>query len=375
MIGKVKDILRRNYVNMKGWSTKRKILLIESDDWGAIKMPSAEVYNKLKQAGVAVDSSYFSRYDCLENDKDLNDLFEVLSSFKDINGNHACITANTIVANPDFEKIKANGFTTYEYELFTETYKRYGQPDTFKIWQEGIKSHLLYPQFHGREHINPAEWMRVLRHGDKSEIMAFDNEVLLGLDNANGSQRFLNYTGAFNFESREEEKSFEGIINDGISHFNNIFGFVSKSFVAPCGIKNDNLDKVLHNNGVEYFQVGRQLEPDGKGGVVARNRFWGHKNELGQIYWRRNGTFEPSRDWHYDWESAILKDAEYAFKWGKPLVLNSHRVNYSGGVDPGNRENTLRLLSSFIKKLQSKYPDLEFMSSDQLGDYMKSTMK
>lgn len=375
MINKVKDVLRKNYVNMKGWSTKRKILLIESDDWGAIKMPSAEVYNKLKNAGVPVDSSYFSKYDCIESEKDLNELFEVLGSFKDINGNNLCITANTIVANPDFGKIKANGFTKYEYELFTETYKRYGEHNAFATWQEGIKQHMLYPQFHGREHINPTEWMRVLNHGDKAELMAFDNEVLLGLDNANGSQRFLNYTGAFNFETEEEERSFEGIINDGISHFNAIFGFVSKSFVAPCGIKNDNLDKVLHHNGVEYFQVGRQLEPDGKGGVIPKNRWWGERNGLGQIYWRRNGTFEPSRDWHYDWERSILNEAEYAFKWGKPLVLNSHRVNYVGGVDQGNRENTLKLLKKIVKTLQAKYPNLEFMSSDQLGDYIKSTQK
>ncbi len=375
MILKIKKSLRRNYVNLRGWSTKKKILVIESDDWGAIKMPSKLIYDKLLTSGVAVDDNYFSKYDCLENEKDLTDLFEVLSSFKDINGNHLCITANTIVANPDFQKIKANGFTKYEYELFTETYKRYEQHNAFSIWQEGIKNHLLFPQFHGREHINPTEWMKVLKLGDKNEIMAFDNEVLLGLNNVNGSQRFLNYTGAFNFESPQEEQSFKKIIEEGIEHFNTIFGFVSKSFVAPCGIKNDNLDNVLHKNGVEYFQVGRQLEPDGKGGVIAKNRYWGHTNKLNQLYWRRNGTFEPSRDWHFNWEDSVMEDAKYAFRWGKPLVLNSHRVNYSGGVDPKNRENTLILLSKIVKKLQAKYPNLEFMSSDQLGDLIKSTSK
>jgi hypothetical protein len=338
-------------------------------------MPSKLIYDKLLTSGVAVDDNYFSKYDCLENEKDLTDLFEVLSSFKDINGNHLCITANTIVANPDFQKIKANGFTKYEYELFTETYKRYEQHNAFSIWQEGIKNHLLFPQFHGREHINPTEWMKVLKLGDKNEIMAFDNEVLLGLNNVNGSQIFLNYTGAFNFESPQEEQSFKKIIEEGIEHFNTIFGFVSKSFVAPCGIKNDNLDNVLHKNGVEYFQVGRQLEPDGKGGVIAKNRYWGHTNKLNQLYWRRNGTFEPSRDWHFNWEDSVMEDAKYAFRWGKPLVLNSHRVNYSGGVDPKNRENTLILLSKIVKKLQAKYPNLEFMSSDQLGDLIKSTSK
>ena len=376
MISKVKNVLRNNYVNMRGWSTKRRILLIESDDWGAIKMRSREVYDKLKTAGIPVDSNYFSKYDCLENEKDLTDLFEVLSSFKDINGNNLCITANTIVANPDFQKIKANNFSQYEYELFTETYKRYGEDKVFKLWQEeGIKEHLLYPQFHGREHINPHEWMNVLRHGSKSEIMAFDNEVLLGLDNPEGSKRHLNYTSAFNYESEEEKASFRGIIEEGIKHFNNIFGFQSKSFVPPCGIKSYELDEVLYENDVSYLQTGRLFEPDGNGGIIAKNHWWGETNKYGQIYWRRNGTFEPSRDWHYDWESSIMKEAEYAFRWGKPLVLNSHRVNFSGGIDPKNRENTLKLLSKIVKKLQTKYPDLEFMSSDQLGDLIQSTRK
>lgn len=375
MISNIKNILRNNYVNMKGWSTKRHLLLIESDDWGAIKMPSKDAYDKLKAEGIAVDSSYFSKYDCLETEKDLNDLFEVLSSFKDINGNHLCITANTIVANPDFDKIRANGFTKYEYELFTETYKRYGQDKAFAIWQDGIKQHMLYPQFHGREHINPTEWMKVLRHGSKPEMLAFDNEVLLGLDHAEGSTRYLNYTSAFNYESPEEMESFKDVVGEGVKHFNEIFGFNSKSFVPPCGIKGYDLDKILKDNGIIYIQSGRLFEPDGHGGVAPKNHWWGERNSLGQIYWRRNGTFEPSRDWHHDWESSILKEAEYAFRWGKPLVLNSHRVNYSGGVDPKNRENTLMLLKKIVKTLQSKYPDLEFMSSDQLGDYIKSTIK
>lgn len=375
MINKVKNVLRNNYVNIRGWSSKRRILLIESDDWGAIKMPSKEVYDNLKAKGIAVDSSYFSKYDCLETEKDLTDLFEVLSSFKDINGNNLCITANTIIANPDFEKIKSNGFSKYEYELFTETYNRYGEHKAFSIFKEGIDKHILYPQFHGREHINPTEWMNVLNKGNKIEMLAFENKVLLGIDNPQASSRYLNYTSAFNYESLEERDSFKDIIEEGTKHFNTIFGFQSKSFVPPCGIKGYDLDKILFDNGILYLQSGRLFEPDGNGGVIAKNHFWGDKNEQGQFYWRRNGTFEPSRDWHYDWEDSIMKEAEYAFRWGKPLVLNSHRVNYSGGIDPKNRENTLKLLTKIVKKLQAKYPNLEFMSSDQLGDLIKSTSK
>jgi hypothetical protein len=375
MITRIKNAVRNNYVNMRGWSTERALLLIESDDWGSIKMPSKEVFDILKTSGVAVDSSYFTKYDCLENEKDLTDLFEVLNSFNDINGNPLCITANTIMANPDFEKIESNGFSKYEYELFTETYKRYGDYKVFPIWKEGVDMHILFPQFHGREHFNPLEWMNVLKNGNRNEILAFENKVLLGLDNTQSSKRYLNYTSAFNYESLEERDSFREIIHEGTNHFRSIFGFESKSFVPPCGIKGYDLDKILFENGINYLQSGRLFEPDGRGGVIAKNHFWGDKNEHGQLYWRRNSTFEPSRDWNYDWEGSIMKEAEYAFRWGKPLVINSHRVNYVGGIDPRNRENTLRLLARIVKKLQAKYSNLEFISSDQLGDLIKSTSK
>ncbi len=373
MINKLKQTLKNNYVNYRGWSTKRKILVIESDDWGSIKMPSIEVYNKLLLRGVPVDKNYFTKYDCLESEKDLSDLFELLTGFRDVNGNYLCITANAILANPDFNKINNNGFSKYEYELFTETYKRYQQVNALSFWEEGVKSRILYPQFHGREHINPIEWMKVLNTRDETEILAFENEVLLGIENKNGSKRYLNYTSAFNYESELEQDSFVEVISEGISFFQNIFGFTSKSFVPPCGIKGHNLDKVLFENGIQYLQSGRLFIPDGNGGVKPENYFFGDRNNFGQIYWRRNGTFEPSRDWNFNWEDSVMQEAEYAFRWGKPLVLNSHRVNYVGGIIPKNRENTLRLLSKIIKRLQSKYPDLEFMSSDKLGDIMANS--
>ena len=33
--------------NIKGWRTNRKIVVIESDDWGTIRMSSKEAFNSL----------------------------------------------------------------------------------------------------------------------------------------------------------------------------------------------------------------------------------------------------------------------------------------------------------------------------------------
>ena len=37
---------RKELYNMFGWRTKRHLVVIESDDWGTIRMPSREVYEE-----------------------------------------------------------------------------------------------------------------------------------------------------------------------------------------------------------------------------------------------------------------------------------------------------------------------------------------
>src|SRR5690606_1901624 len=94
----------------RGWTTDRKIIVIESDDWGSIRMPSRDVYERLLKKGIRVDKSVYNKYDTIASVDDFEHLFEVLSQFKDINNNNPIITANTIVANPDFYEIRKSNF-------------------------------------------------------------------------------------------------------------------------------------------------------------------------------------------------------------------------------------------------------------------------
>jgi hypothetical protein len=70
-----------------------------------------------------------------------------------------------------------------------------------------------------------------------------------------------------------------------------------------------------------------------------------------------------------------MKEVNIAFRWGKPAVINSHRVNFMGTLSEENRANSLQLLSELFSALLKKWPDVEFMCSDELGDYMMSTLK
>lgn len=365
-----KKVLRKNLVNIPGWRTNRKIVVIESDDWGSIRMPSREVYEFLLSKGLPVDKHYFLRNDCIESEEDLGALFEVLSSFKDIIGNYPVFTANAVVANPDFEKIKGSGMKEYYFEPFTETYKRYpNHYNSFELWKNvGMANKLLWPQFHGREHLNVKSWMRAINSGSNSEKLAFLNKVLLGMDVPNESIQAYNYMAAFEFDSKAHMLQIEQITSEGLQIFNSLFDFPSKSFVASCSIQGEHIDRLLRQEGVIYHQCGQQFRPIGDGKLKVVNKIWGQTNNVGQIYWRRNCTFEPSRNQDYDWVDSCLAEMKIAFRWGKPSVINSHRVNYIGSIFPKNRNDSLKSLKRLIKSAMHMWPDIEFLTSDALGD-------
>ena len=363
-------LIKKNLVNIPGWRTKKRIIVIESDDWGSVRMPSKEVYNILLSARIPVNQHYFAKNDCLESEEDLLALFELLSAYRDESGNHPVITANAVVANPDFEKMKNAGLDNYYYEKITETYEKYpNHKHVIELWKEyGIEKKMLWPQFHGREHLNVRYWMKTIRSGAISEKIAFDNKAILGVNVPGEPKQYYNYMAAFEYDSISHMKEIEAITRDGLELFYQLFGYYSKTFVASCAVQGEHLDHVLKEGGVDFHQCGQQFRPQGEGKYKIVNKLWGQKNKVGQIYWRRNCIFEPSRKPDYDCADHCLAEINTAFRWGKPAVINAHRVNFMGGIWPENRENSLRQLSVLLRTILLKWPDVEFMTSGQLGE-------
>lgn len=371
-----KQSLAKNYINARGWRTRRKLLLIESDDWGAIRMPSRKVYEMMLAKGIPVDQSYFDKNDSLESSEDLEALFEVLSAFKDINGNPAVITAFSVVANPDFDQIESINKNVYKYELVTDTYKK--SPHTgnsYKLFLEGAQKRLLYPQFHGREHLHPNRWIAAINSKSEKERLAFEYRALIGSDLPDDHYRYpFGYMAAFDWSENTEIGKQKEVITDGLEIFQKMFGFNSLSFVASQSIWSDDINQTLAENGVQML-AGQQLHPIGNNKKKVVNRYWGSKNSSDQFYWRRNCTFEPSRNQDYDWVSRCLKEIEIAFRWGKPAVINSHRVNYIGSIFPENRTKSLQKLIILLQAAQKRWPDVEFIDTEKLGNIMLGSVK
>lgn len=367
----VKSTITSNLKNLVGKSLNDKYLIIESDDWGSIRMPSNQAYKNLKKKGVKLDSGDSERYnktDTLAGEEDFEALYSTLSKFKDVNNNSPVFTAISVVANPDFEKIRQNGFLKYEYEPFPVTLNKYNREKALDYWKVGIENKLFVPEFHGREHLNVASWMRALKNEDKSTIHGFE-EGCWGFKSPNGK---ISYQAAFDLEVAEDLNEQIGIIKSGLELFKSIHGYNASFFVPPNGPFNTRLEKISYENGIKYMGASKiQREPQGEGRFKKRFHWLGQKNKLGQVYLTRNCFFEPN-DKSKDWIESCLLDIESAFKWNKPAVISSHRTNYIGVLDSDNRKESLFHLETLLKKVLKKWPEVKFITSRELGNIISS---
>ena len=370
-----KSGILRSISNIPGWRTKRRLVVIESDDWGSIRMPSLKVFNNLLREGIDwhSDAGYrFNRYDSLATTEDLASLFEVLTSVVDSTGRPVVVTPVSLTANPDFSKILSSDFTEYFYEPFTETLQKYkGCENSFKLWLEGIEKRLFVPQFHGREHLNVSVWMNALK-GNHEKIRHAFKFRMWGISTADDPVIGVELQAAFDFVNIDDLNYQKEVIVTGLKLFERLFGYPAVYFVPPNGPFSSNLEASCAEEGIKYLSVSKiQAEPLGQGRTTKKMHWLGQTNRNGLTYITRNCFFEPGLPEH-DWVDSCLNDISVAFRWHKPAVISSHRVNYIGALDIRNRDAGLKQLSSLLHQIIKKWPDAEFITSAELGEIIIS---
>jgi hypothetical protein len=369
-IKKLKSLIW-NLPDVIGWKTRRKIIVIESDDWGSIRIPSRRSWKALYSKMPHGYNSPFNRYDTLESPADLADLVEVLDSVKDCNGSPSILTANTILANPDFDKIKISQFNSYHYETFLTTYKRYGYDSIIGIWKDAIRNNVVRPQFHGREHVNVSHWLNQLLVGNQALLNAFEYEVC-STDNFDSSTKRSNLQASLDFNTQEELIFTLDSLGDGLRLFESHFGFKSESFIATAYTWDKPHEYVLNSNKVNFIQGNRNQKVPQLGKNLFRKRMHrlGERNTLNQVYLVRNVFFEPCVQGNREIVDECLYRISLSFKYHRPAIISSHRINFVRGLNDSYPKN-LRQFQSLLKKIVMRWPDVEFLSSDQLGREMR----
>ena len=129
--------------------------------------------------------------------------------------------------------------------------------------------------------------------------------------------------------------------------------------------------KPLYERGIRYLH--RPLVHTQHMGGGKYEKFYGYtgkKLNQGQILQVRNVVFEPTDNPRIDNVQKALNQIEAAFFWNKPAIISTHRVNFCGHIERENRDNGLEQLNFLLKSIVRKWPDVEFMDTDELGSLM-----
>tara|TARA_Y100001958_G_C21248081_1_gene580293 strand:- start:5588 stop:6700 length:1113 start_codon:yes stop_codon:yes gene_type:complete len=346
---------------------KEKLVILESDDWGAIRTPSNSVLNEFEKYGFDLNKSVY-KVDALASKTDLNSLFDLLLSIKNVDGQNPILTSNSIMANPDFDKIRDSEFKEYYFEPFYNTFQRYPEhKNNLEIWRKGIEMKIFKPQFHGREHLNINRWIKSLQSNNKDVHFSFDK------GSTYSGKEDYSFMEAYDWNSFSEVEDHKKIINEGLKIFEKVFGYRSSSFIAPCYNWDTELEPFLAKQGIKCIQgIHTQLSPTGSFNNYNHiKHFFGEKNIYGSFYNVRNVFFEPSQNPNKDCSDEAMARIQAAFLFNKPAVISTHRVNYIGYISSKNRDNGLIQLKRLLTKLVKKWPDVKFISTDQLLNYLK----
>lgn len=369
----IKKSLAKNYINFRGWKTNRKIVVIESDDWGSVRIANHNVVEKALKIRPSIGENKFLLYDGLERQDDLELLFDLFSKHKDFKGNHPVITALTLTSNPNFDLMKERGSRfDFESESISATYRKYQEENLLSFWKnEGIKNNLLYPQFHGKEHLFVKRYINRINNKNDIEHFAFQNDSIFGIEN---TTRILNFLAAFEYQEEIEKKDIEKQTEEGLKEFADLFGFRSTSFCPSQSVFGDHIFSTLKNNGILTIQAGQQFLPQGNQ-LVKVDNIWGKQTKEGLVFTRRNCTYEPYKNIDHDHVDECLREIEVAFRWGKPAVINSHRINFSSRIRTDLRDKTFIDLDRMFKAIIKKWPNVEFLNSSDLAEIISMEKK
>ena len=346
----------------------RPILVLESDDWGVAAVPSHETYRQLVHNRVVFPENPWSS-DTLETPDDIAALREILLPRPDANGRPLPVTANFIVANPDF-----SGITSERLPFIPLNSNHPNNPITQQLrhaWKQAVADRILAPAYHGLRHLAPDALCRLWAQNDPWTKQCFKhNTPPLGLTTPPATLLLSEYMRATGSPPRLQPRSAEEqtrIVNQGVAIFRAIFGHPPDSTAAPHYLWNRATEQAWRQAGIRAIQAANR-HPDIRrsfGFLNARRIALGRRTREGMVYLTRNCRFEPAL--YGNTAATAFARVRKLFAARRPAVLGCHRINFTASIFPERRRQTLIQLAALLDLVREKYPDVIFMTSGELG--------
>ena len=164
---------------------------------------------------------------------------------------------------------------------------------------------------------------------------------------------------------------FRAILQEGVQNFKQAYGYSPTAFTPPAQEFPKKLIQFCSVLGLKA--IDRPL-------LITKS--WQRKNQTIQINWQakgrnpirvvRNTVFEPAIKGRLSSIPRVLKDMKSAFKYNKPVIISSHRVNFCGTINPSYRSEGLSNLKFLLKEVKKQHPDIEFISYRDLVGLLSS---
>jgi hypothetical protein len=364
MLSKMKKYFRQLSRIKIGSSNFRKtrhlIVVFDSDDWGVLRCVSPAQKAKIIQDGYQMDNEAFCSHDCLETEEDITLLAGLLSSFKDHQGNHPIFTLNFSMNNPDYPSIIHSNFTKF-YSIPFVNYYGDNKTGIFALFRQFEHSTLEY-EFHGAQHIDVP---RFLNDGAKSigfcRIAAGHNLTCIG--NSYSDKNHFGYMDELNTGKNEDNERFilENL-TEAKNQFEAIFSKKANFLTPSCGVLPKEILRHLSNAGFKYVKISEHFY-DVDRAFGCHRKLIIKKKRYGVNFVVRNCDFEPTIS-SGAYENAVY-NIDLCAKLKKPCIICTHRLNYVSSMGKEYRERGLSELKRLLSYIVTKYPDAEFMSTEE----------
>lgn len=317
-----------------GVRVNRPVIIIESDDWGMWRGPR-NIRNEIQKFG---NTRIWSQ-DLLETTKELDDIYELLTSFSSRFERTPILTANFITANPDFQKTINENYS----DLFLKPLHE-SNPELIAKYKEGIQKRVLFPGYHGRFHFNAEKYLKNLQTDTLSQEI-FKAQFHGGLNNLSEFGWDL-HSEYIHWGTGQVIPDLLLWIKQGFDEFEKMFGFLPQTTIPPQYVFNRQVINTFSSLGIASIQGTNMMQHKSKTGIKLQTNFpQGIVFNEKTVGLGRNVKFEPSRGIR-DWTAKYaLKKIDFLVKEKMPIVIDSHRINYTGSFADKGLEELYALLA------------------------------
>ena len=334
------------------WRCAEPVVVFESDDWGLERQACASLLCDFGVPGEWADEE-------TETPEDLAALYAVLAGHHDTFGRPACMTANFVVANPDWDAIAESHYTRYHDRPIDENHL------LREHWLAGYHTRVFLPQYHARHHFRTTAWLRDLQEDVPGARALFAHRCPGGLALLAG-QGWRYHTEYLDWHAATPDTTTASIpeLSAALDIFQRTFGFASRSTIAPHYIFPDHAAHAWQLAGIHSIQGAgyRLLRTPGRDTPRVLSHVLGERSPEGQVYLTRPVKFDPRPQRPQHGAQAAIARIKHCFANHIPAIIDTHRINYTGRW----RGEALASLREVLAALAPDNP--LYLTSPELGE-------